>query len=62
MGEEKAGDKLSEVTQQYADGLLGLTFNSKPIINNLTIIAGENIDASAEIVRLIEARIAQVCQ
>lgn len=63
MGEEQtAGDnKLSEVTSQYTDGLLGLTFNSKPIINNLTIIAGENINASAEIVKLIEARIAQVC-
>lgn len=54
-------DKYREVTSQYTEGLLGLTLNSKPIINNLTIIAEENVDSSAVIVRLIESRIAQVC-
>lgn len=54
-------ENYSEVTSQYTEGLLGLTFNSKPIINNLTIIAEENVAASAVIVRLIESRIAQVC-
>ena len=53
-------DTFREVALEYASELLDLTFNSKPIINNLTIIAGENIPAGSEIVRIIEDRILKV--
>eukprot|EP01102_Stenamoeba_stenopodia_P020366 TRINITY_DN788_c0_g5_i1.p1 TRINITY_DN788_c0_g5~~TRINITY_DN788_c0_g5_i1.p1 ORF type:complete len:694 (-),score=137.34 TRINITY_DN788_c0_g5_i1:31-2112(-) len=45
---------------EYASALAELVINSKPIINNLTIIAGENKEAGYQIVRLIESRIQSV--
>jgi len=45
---------------EYASALAELVINSKPIINNLTIIAGENKGAGEQIVRLIESRIQTV--
>lgn len=49
-----------DLAQEYDDALNELTVNSKPIINNLTIIAEENANSAADIVTLIERRIANV--
>jgi hypothetical protein len=46
-----------EVAREYDAELSELTFNSKPMINALTIIAEENIAYAEEIVRVIENRI-----
>ena len=51
---------FQELLEDYARELEELTFNSKPIINTLTMIAGENLEACSEIVGLIEARIKYV--
>jgi len=46
-----------EVAREYDAELSELTFNSKPIINALTIIAEENIAYADEIVAVIENKI-----
>ena len=49
-----------EIGDDYASSLEELTFNSKPLINSLTMIAGENIASGRCIVKAIENRLKKV--
>ena len=51
---------MADVMEDYQSSLEDLTFNSKPHINMLTMLAEEYKNHAESIVRLIEARIAKV--
>ena len=54
-----SGDKA--ICEEYASSLEDLTFNSKPLINVLTMLAEENNQFAPNITNLIKNRIYQVC-
>lgn len=51
----------AEVCEEYRSSLEDLTFNSKPLINVLTMLAEENIKYAPEIVQVIENHLRRVC-
>lgn len=48
------------VARQYQHALRDLTFNSKPIINNLTMLAQENSAYASSIVQVLIAHLLSV--
>ncbi|XP_069735632.1 pre-mRNA cleavage complex 2 protein Pcf11 isoform X2 [Phaenicophaeus curvirostris] len=53
------GEAREDACRDYQSSLEDLTFNSKPHINMLTILAEENVPFAKDIVSLIEAQIAK---
>ena len=51
---------LQEFVDQYATELNDLTFNSKALVNTLTMLAGDNIEAASSIAAAIEKHILTV--
>lgn len=54
------GSKMEDACREYQSSLEDLTFNSKPHINMLTILAEENLNFAKDIVAIIEAQISKV--
>lgn len=52
---------LVSVYADFKRALTDLTFNSKPIINGLTMMAHENCQYSATVVKAIEEHFIEVC-
>lgn len=48
------------VCEEYKASLQDLTFNSKPLINMLTMLAEDNSPYAAQVVRVIEAHLQKV--
>jgi len=59
-GEEDAAAARKDACREYQSSLEDLTFNSKPHINMLTILAEENLPFAKDIVAIIEAQISKV--
>lgn len=59
MDESESSPEVSSLilAQEYESALSELVINSKTIINTLTMVAGENIQAAEIIVSVIEKRI-----
>ena len=51
----------NEAAEDFKSSLGDLTFNSKPLINMLTMLAEENVQFAEEIVNVIEEHIHKVC-
>ncbi|XP_069565763.1 pre-mRNA cleavage complex 2 protein Pcf11 isoform X2 [Brachyistius frenatus] len=51
--------KMEDACREYQSSLEDLTFNSKPHINMLTILAEENLNFAKDIVAIIEAQISK---
>lgn len=49
-----------EIKAEYTSSLADLTFNSKPLINVLTMLAEENIPNAKVIVEAIETHLSKV--
>lgn len=49
-----------EIKEEYTSSLADLTFNSKPLISVLTMLAEENIQHASDIVEAIETHLAKV--
>lgn len=53
-------EDLEAIGEDFYSSLNDLTFNSRPIISTLTIIAQENVQAAPYITRSVERRIEKV--
>nr|CAB3268011.1 zinc finger protein 55 [Phallusia mammillata] len=51
---------MNSVLSEYEASLAELTFNSKPLINMLTVLAEENVNFACNIVQIIESRLFKV--
>lgn len=52
--------KEKDIEEEYLSSLLDLNVNSKPLINMLTMLAEENIEYAAVIVKAVEKHLAKV--
>ena len=51
---------MADAVESYKAALADLTFNSKPLINMLTMLAEENEQLAGDIVQVIDDRIDKV--
>lgn len=50
----------NSVSEEYRYGLRDLTFNSKPIINNLTLFAQDHVQSAPELARVLTDHLVMV--